>query len=158
MVVGSGSAMAHRQIETLRPAPDIDIEEIKPGGLTKFVAHQEGVQRPGWVIHLPKPDAQTALEGQAARVLVDQLAQVAVGLVKSLQPATLILVGGDTAVHVLGRLGIQHLTVLAEVMPGIPLLAGVDETGTEHRIVTKAGNFGDEMTLVSLFKGAKALA
>ena len=80
-----------------------------------------------------------------------QLAQAAVEAIQQLQPATLLLVGGDTAVHVLERLGIQQLTVVAELMPGIPLLVGVDPAGNERLIVTKAGNFGDEWTLVRLF-------
>jgi uncharacterized protein YgbK (DUF1537 family) len=63
----------------------------------------------------------------------------------------LLLVGGDTTVHLLAQLGVRQLTVVAELMPGIPLLRGQDRQGRVRQIVTKAGNFGDEQTLLQLF-------
>jgi D-threonate/D-erythronate kinase len=154
-VVGSGSGMTHRQLEVLRTVPDVELVTLELERLPALGSEARVLQPRGWGIHLPLPAPQTALEGPAARSLVAQLAQVAVEAIKRLQPATLILVGGDTAVHVMEQLGIQQLTVVTELMPGIPLLAGVDSAGNEHRIVTKAGNFGDEWTLVRLF-GARA--
>jgi uncharacterized protein YgbK (DUF1537 family) len=151
-VVGSGSVMAHRQIEALRSLPDVAIIDLTAGQSSRWESQPGEIPPHGWVIHLPQPAAQTVLEGPEARALVTHLAQVASAAVHRLQPATLLLVGGDTALHVLERLGIRQLTVLAELLPGIPLLEGIDAAGTTRRIITKAGNFGDELTLCHLFE------
>lgn len=148
-VVGSGSAMAHRQIEALRAASKVDIFDLDEVWVRRGGEQAIGGQH-GWVIHLPKPTPQTVLEGPAARALATRLAEAALHLIMRGRPRTLILVGGDTALHVLERLGIERLTVLTELMPGIPLLRGVDQTGGERLIITKAGNFGDEGTLIQL--------
>lgn len=152
-IVGSGSAMAHRQLARLRLLPDVRsftaMSRAEP-----FVKIPQKPSHPdliGWACHLPEPEPGAALEGLTARQLAAHLAQVGTALVHSLQPQTLILVGGDTTVHMLAQLGIQQLTVVAELLPGIPLLTGVDAQGRTQQIVTKAGNFGDEETLVQLF-------
>ena len=49
---------------------------------------------------------------------------------------------------------INQLTVVCELMPGIPLLEGIDAHGIKRQIITKAGNFGDAETLVQLFQRA----
>jgi len=57
----------------------------------------------------------------------------------------LILSGGDTALAVLRHLGFEVLEVVGEVEPGLPLLKVV---GADVKLVTKAGGFGDEWTLI----------
>ena len=64
----------------------------------------------------------------------------------------LIVVGGDSAVHLLNCLGIERLDVVEELLPGIPLTAGVDGKGRQRKIVLKAGNHGDERTLDELLQ------
>ena len=154
-VIGSGSAMAHRQIDALRSAAEVCFVTVRPGmdnlGLDEELAGQNG----DWIVHLPKPGAADVLEGAAARQWVAALTTVAERMVHYLQPGALIIVGGDTAVHLLSDLGIVRLTVLAELMPGIPLLLGVDRAGRGWQIITKAGNFGDEATLIKLFHLAR---
>jgi len=154
-VIGSGSAMAHRQIDALRSAADARLVAarlvtVQPGMTNPVLGEALAEQNDDWIVHLPQPDATDILEGAAARQLVAELATVAEQMAHRLQPATLIIIGGDTAVHLLSRFGIVRLTVLAELMPGIPLLAGVDTAGRDWHIITKAGNFGDPATLVKL--------
>jgi uncharacterized protein YgbK (DUF1537 family) len=153
--IGSGSAMAHRQIDALRSAPEVRFVTVQPGmanpGLDEALAEQNG----DWIVHLPKPGEADLLEGAAARQWVAALTTVAERMIHCLQPGALIIVGGDTAVHLLSNLGIVRLTVLAELMPGIPLLLGVDRAGRGWQIITKAGNFGDEATLSKLFHLAR---
>jgi uncharacterized protein YgbK (DUF1537 family) len=107
--------------------------------------HQQAV-----LLHLPKPEPSVALDGPEARVLATILAKRAVQLAEQMQPGCLLLVGGDTTIAALDELGISRLTVVAELMPGIPLLEGLDKTGRIWPIITKAGNFGDESTLQRL--------
>jgi uncharacterized protein YgbK (DUF1537 family) len=149
-LVGSGSAMAHRQLAALRSVPNVGVfvvrPELEPTG--QMPTHQAQI---GWVYHHPQPGPSEPLEGERARALAAHLAQVALLLIEQLEPQTLLLVGGDTTVHVLAQLGIGQLLVVAELLPGIPLLRGRDRYGRDRQIVTKAGNFGDEQTLVQLF-------
>lgn len=147
-VVGSGSTMAHRQIDALRGQNNLSLIEVDqdqsaPVGL-------EPTSKRGVIVHLPKPAAGTILEGERARSLAAALADTAARLAEVLQPGLIVLVGGDTAVHTLERLDIYQLTVRAEVMPGIPLLTGVTSGGEKYNLITKAGSFGDEVTLVRI--------
>jgi D-threonate/D-erythronate kinase len=149
-VVGSGSTMAHRQVAALRDERDILVTELDPTGVAQV--EREWKDKRGVVLHLPKPDADTPLEGERARSLAAILAETAMRLADRLQPRLILLVGGDTTVHTLERLGIHRLNVLAELMPGIPLLEGVAGDGERTMVVTKAGSFGDERTLVRLIE------
>ncbi len=148
-LVGSGSAMAHRQLAALRAMAGVDVFVVQSEA--EPVGQLSAVKQIGWAYHHPPPALTASLEGETARALAAQLARLAVVLIERLHPQTLLLVGGDTTVHVLEQLGIQQLTVLAELMPGIPLLSGQDRHGQMRQIVTKAGNFGDEQTLAQIF-------
>jgi uncharacterized protein YgbK (DUF1537 family) len=64
----------------------------------------------------------------------------------------LILTGGDTAIGVCEKLGIHQLTIVEELLPGIPLSLGRLNTHGEVSIVTKAGGFGEEDALYVLFE------
>jgi uncharacterized protein YgbK (DUF1537 family) len=63
----------------------------------------------------------------------------------------LILTGGDTAIGVCEKLGIHQLTIVEELLPGIPLSVGHNTHG-DVNIVTKAGGFGEEDALYVLFE------
>ncbi|CAN5858716.1 four-carbon acid sugar kinase family protein [soil metagenome] len=150
-VSGSGSAMAHEQLAKLRQQADVRVIEVQYAMTPELTL----VTQPNhWVYHLPYPGHQAPLEGSVARNFVAYLTEMAAVLIEQLQPGTLILVGGDTAIHLLSHLGITQLTVLCELMPGIPLLEGSDASGIKRQIITKAGNFGDADTLVRLFQRA----
>ena len=64
----------------------------------------------------------------------------------------LILTGGDTAVGVCGMLDIHHLTIVEELLPGIPRSIGRFNNNGDVNIVTKAGGFGEEDALHVLYK------
>ncbi|MCX6045972.1 MAG: four-carbon acid sugar kinase family protein [Chloroflexi bacterium] len=150
-VSGSGSTTAHQQLARLRQLDDVRVIEVQYDRVPEI---EQAAQPNHWVYHLPYPEQQVLLEGEIARDFVAHLTQMAAALIEQVQPGTLILVGGDTAVHLLHLLGITQLTVLCELMPGIPLLEGIDAHGIKRQIVTKAGNFGDAETLVQLFQRA----
>jgi uncharacterized protein YgbK (DUF1537 family) len=155
LVVGSGSCMAHQQIAALRGRLGVCVQELNCE--SREVDMQLTVNAApslAWLLHLPKPAAQSNLEGEEARSLATCLAQAAVRLLHHphWQPRSLVIVGGDTAVHLLAQLGIQQLRVVRELMPGIPLLveAAMDPVG--YPIITKAGSFGHPETLVILLQ------
>ncbi len=64
----------------------------------------------------------------------------------------LVVVGGETSISILKKIGITEITLIDEILPGIPLCK-VNLTGLgELFLVTKAGGFGDEETLIDILK------
>jgi uncharacterized protein YgbK (DUF1537 family) len=55
-------------------------------------------------------------------------------------PDALIIFGGDTAYATLTAMGVEELTPLGEVLPGVP----VSHAGTALTVITKAGGFGED--------------
>lgn len=149
-VIGSGSVMAHRQLQQLRQAAvdlyEVDLTQEKQARMVTTSGNQAAL-----ALHLPLPPPDVPLEGAVARQYAATLCTVAQQVIQQRQPRTLLLVGGDTAVHLLQLLGIETLQVEAELLPGMPLTTGIAANGQRYQIILKAGNHGDEQTLVTLF-------
>jgi len=143
LVIGSGSGMGQRQIETLRSQRAVTVWTVELGA--SFDGAGDTM-----LLHLPPPAQDAVLDGPQARVLAEWLADAATQVIARTPPSLLILSGGDTAVHVLARLGIEQLSVIQELLPGMPLCTGVDNQGRGYRIVLKPGSFGQEETLITL--------
>lgn len=150
VVAGSGSQRAHEQLTHLRQADLLPCWTLTDPLLKPQVSPR--MREVGLVLQLPRPAPDTPLEGESARRFVAAITAVAAELSAVIEPRILLLVGGDTAIHLLERLGIRELVVLAELLPGIPLLAGEAADGRRYQIITKAGNFGEVDTLVHLVK------
>jgi len=146
IVVGSGSPVAHRQIDGLLAAhpaaPRLVLEANSVNGTAP-------VDAPLVLIHQPPPLPGTPLDGPDARRRAELLADAALVQIGRMQPGLLILVGGDTAVAVLSRLGVDQLTVQTELLPGMPLCTA-QVNGRSLQVVMKPGSFGDEETLARL--------
>jgi uncharacterized protein YgbK (DUF1537 family) len=84
--------------------------------------------------------------------LAAALAQVVAGAMAASRPGALFLSGGDTALAVLGRLGSQALRLEAEILPGLVQGVLADGVLAGLPVVTKAGAFGAETTLVELYR------
>ncbi len=76
--------------------------------------------------------------------MADRLAQCVVEALHGSGANRLVLVGGDTAMQVLARLGVGRLEVRGEIQPGMPLVTGDDAGGFARVVVLKAGNHGTE--------------
>jgi uncharacterized protein YgbK (DUF1537 family) len=87
--------------------------------------------------------------GLAIRIFLGELA---IRILDRTSTRNLILTGGDTAIGVCEKLGIHQLTIVEELLPGIPLSLGRLKTHGDVNIVTKAGGFGEEDALYVLFK------
>jgi uncharacterized protein YgbK (DUF1537 family) len=148
IVIGSGSAMAQRQIAYMRQ------HQLVAGfeHTTTLPTHTEG----DILLHLAAPSPGTAMDGPAARRLAAQLAAAAQLLIDATRPGLLVLSGGDTAISVLARLGVTRLLVERELLPGVPLTRGVDAAGRTYTIVLKAGNHGDEAALATVLARARS--
>lgn len=148
VVVGSGCQRAHEQLEHLHSADLLPGWTLSDSASKPTVAQQ--ICEDGLVLQLPPPAPDTLLEGETARRFVAAITEVAAEMIAAIKPCTLLLVGGDTAIHLLERLGIREMVILAELLPGIPLLAGEAADGRRYQIITKAGNFGEIDTLRQL--------
>lgn len=142
VVVGSGSSMAHRQIDRL-----LSVFPATARLLVEDTTPPPVFDAPLVLIHQPPPAPDAVLDGPEARRRAEMLADAALAQIERKLPELLLLVGGDTAVAVLSRLGVEQLTVQAELLPGMPLCAAQVD-GRTLRVVMKPGSFGDEDALV----------
>ena len=148
LVIGSGSAMAQRQIAYLRRHR-----------LVAAFEHNAALPSDSggdMLLHLPAPPPDVMMDGPAARRLAEQLASSALPLIDAARPGLLVLSGGDTAICVLARMGVTQLVVQRELLPGVPLTRGEDAAGRSHMIVLKAGNHGDEAALATVLARARS--
>lgn len=76
------------------------------------------------------------------RAVVQRLGRMVAAVVVHTPVEALVLGGGDTAYAVCDALGIRHLTLVGEVLPGLPLSHGTTSAGHGVRCITKAGGFG----------------
>lgn len=135
IVVGSRDPITLPQVTSLREQARIDWLGA-PSGLVPAVAH------PGARLLVQAVPGATVCSGAA----------VSAALASGVFPAltrdrdALVLTGGATAEAVLGAMGITHLELLGEVLPGLP----VARSATGQLIITKSGGFGTEQTLVQL--------
>ncbi|MDP2290747.1 MAG: four-carbon acid sugar kinase family protein [Actinomycetota bacterium] len=90
---------------------------------------------------LAAPETEGSLHPHVAR----ELAAHARTRAAELQPATIVVIGGDTAAAFLGD---APRLVGGSVAPGMPW--SLDEYGGGPLVITKAGGFGDADTLVRL--------
>ncbi len=150
-VIGSGSRMAHHQIAALRTVAELTVVEVAQ---THSSAELLATIAPtgDCILHLPPPQPDQPLEGEVARNHVAALTSVALARIAQHQPATLLLVGGDTASHLLSSLGIVRLAVAEELLPGLPLCTALRAQGQPLTVLLKAGNHGDAETLVALYR------
>jgi uncharacterized protein YgbK (DUF1537 family) len=93
----------------------------------------------------------------AARdTLVEGVGLLVSSIFERVRPGALVIVGGDTSLGVLSRLGAAGIILRAEPLPGVPagVLDGGDQSGIP--VVTKAGAFGDRETLARILRYLQA--
>jgi len=164
LVMGSGSRPAHEQISFLLDSGST----LQPDEQSRRVARHLSVSRmlvsaqtnldavealdPAqtlWLLQQPLPDPSAVLEGMEARRRADHLARIGAAAFERRRPELLVLVGGDTAMQMLRRLGVARLTVTRELLPGMPLCSAVID-GRPALVSIKPGNFGGRETLLQL--------
>jgi len=164
LVMGSGSRPAHEQITFLLDSGST----LQPDEQSRRVAQHLSVSRmlvsaqtdldavyaldPAqtlWLLQQPLPDPSAVLEGMEARRRADHLARIGAAAFERRRPDLLVLVGGDTAMQILKRLGVARLTVTRELLPGMPLCSAVID-GRPALVSIKPGNFGGRETLLQL--------
>lgn len=64
----------------------------------------------------------------------------------------MFLTGGDTAINVIKKLRTNGAIIIEEIEPGIPLIELLDGPYKGFKVVTKAGAFGNEGTILNAMK------
>jgi uncharacterized protein YgbK (DUF1537 family) len=86
---------------------------------------------------------------ELGNMIASKLGQLAGRLIEEVNVSGLILTGGDIAYQTCLRLGIDALEVVMDVDEGIPLCRVVEGAYANTAVVTKAGAFGQPMSLQS---------
>lgn len=143
VVVGSASQAARRQVRYLGAQGSLLVEHgANPEAL--------GCAQTLVVLHLPPPPHELVLDSPAARIMAHNLAARAAQLIQAYDPQLVVLTGGDTALALLTRLGVTHLSVIRELLPGMALTLGTDASGQTRHFVLKPGSFGGDDALAAL--------
>ena len=75
--------------------------------------------------------------------LAERLAELANSVVRGF--GAIVATGGDTVYALLAKMGVHGIRLLDEIEPGVPL--GLTMGALSIPVVTKAGGFGDAMSL-----------
>jgi uncharacterized protein YgbK (DUF1537 family) len=73
-------------------------------------------------------------------------------IVESLGVEALVLIGGDGVDATLAALGVRNLRVIRNIVEGVPVSETLGNSGQPMIVVTKAGGFGDENTLLTVLE------
>lgn len=79
----------------------------------------------------------------------EALGTIASELIRKGLKSTIVVMGGDTLIGILKKLGVQELEPVAELLPGT-VLAKFRLNGNIYQIITKSGGFGKDSLLTDL--------
>ena len=152
VVCGSLNAVSRRQVTELA-ARGAAVAAVEPGGAAerdmRGMSDLVSSLSSGGVGVLVSADERSASPGSgetpAGTEHARELGRVALKLIELANPTTVIIVGGDTAGALIGD---RSAVVTGTVEVGIPIATLLMQP--ELTVVTKAGGFGDPLTLVRL--------
>ena len=166
VVVGSMSAISRAQVGVLARKPGTLAITVAPdvlaavGSLGWAAAERsldEALEAAGdGGIVVVSIGAGPMEEGAPGQLLCAALARLVASHVDA-RIGALVSTGGETARAVLGLAGAVGLRLVGEVEPGVPLGVAAGLAGPPLPVVTKAGAFGDEGTLVRCAEVLRAL-
>ena len=102
------------------------------------------------LVSAPEERVQGGSLVDVSRRVAQAMATIVASMVSRGLARTLILLGGDGADATLDALGVKHLRVIRSVVEGVPVAEAEGRDGQRFIVVTKAGGFGDENTLITI--------
>ncbi len=166
-VIGSGSSVSRRQLERALASGSAHVVRLRPQALLDSAARErERIVREleieqtvsGHVVLTPLglgpggpvTGLKTGPHSQDAfpELLATFLADVSAEFLRRNRVAGLFLTGGDTAIHVIRAVGARGLRLEAELETGVVRTRLIGGAFDGMPVVTKAGGFGDDGTLV----------
>ena len=157
VVVGSMSGIARAQVRALGRLSDSRTVTVTPEALLggvgteqwdaadRAIGHAFEAASEGGIVIVSIGDGAfgTALDGGRMCAALARLVARRADMI-----GALVATGGETARAVLTLAGARELELVGQVEVGVPLAVSVGLPGLPLPVVTKAGAFGDEMTLV----------
>jgi uncharacterized protein YgbK (DUF1537 family) len=104
---------------------------------------------------LTPPSTEATDDPRRRRETAAHLGDAARARVERSEPGALLVTGGETAIAVLGALGARGLSLAGELDPGVAVGTIVGGPFDGLAVVTKAGGFGDEETLVRVWEATR---
>jgi uncharacterized protein YgbK (DUF1537 family) len=162
IVVGSASQVSHAQVRALVEARAVTAIVIAPsvlrGGATSDLMriHAEQID----TALASGSDLVVAVDGSEG-VDLREGPQLSLALADLVAPRLhrfggLIATGGETARAVLTGSSVSRLRIHSEVEPGVPLSTALG--AVEIPVITKAGAFGDRLTLIRCLDAISGLS
>lgn len=151
LVAGSTSETTQRQVAALAARPGVAMITLDPARLSDGDAERyrgslkAALETGGDCALVLDPRANRAHDSER---LADLLGAIAAEGIRQHRLAGLILTGGETARAVCRHVSASGIRLLAEVEPGVPLGVLVSATAGGLPVVTKAGAFGSDHTLL----------
>jgi uncharacterized protein YgbK (DUF1537 family) len=148
-VCGSASAVLTRQASRLAAATGWPLLSFSPAKL--LAGDGAAVQAiDGSQSLILTIAADTAEPAEAPDRIVRSLAAIGADLLPKSRPDALFLSGGDTAEAVRCRVGADGLLLHEELLPGLVRSELVGGRHSGLTVITKAGSFGEDDTLITL--------
>jgi D-threonate/D-erythronate kinase len=151
LVVGSASSASRTQFDALAAQQGITSLVVEPSAL------REGGDREQLQTHIQALDRALASGSDLAVMIggrdikLQEGPQLAAALARLIAPRLsqvggLIVTGGETARAILVKASVSGLRMAGEIEPGVPIGLSIGDIAIP--VITKAGAFGDRMTLV----------
>lgn len=161
LVSGSASGRTATQIEHLKQDCDIETLSINmteittnPACISEYIRTLEYMLSQRRDVLLTVDKVPEHPQEDISYVIVHTLAAITAQGVGSGHVSNLVLTGGDTAKAIVSKLGVKGITLVKEVEDGIPLGTLIGETTCT--IITKAGAYGNERSLVHAYNHVKS--
>ncbi len=149
-VCGSASAVLARQANRLAAATGWPLLSLSPATLLAGDdAVVQAIEGPQSLILTIAAD-EDAKSPEAPERIVRALAGIVAVLLPKSRPDALFLSGGDTAEAVRCRVGADGLLLHEEMLPGLVCSELVGSRHSGLTVITKAGSFGEDDTLITL--------
>jgi D-threonate/D-erythronate kinase len=152
-VVGSGHVQSHRQVEAFaRLGEDLlwSIPTHLSTAQEQALLEKLAAAWPEQGARVIWPDQMDVSEDQTWQEIIDRLSRFAANLLQRISPAFLVIVGGETATSLCTLLQVQAVDLLGEIAPGIPWGRLIGGRLDGIPVITKAGGFGEQDTLVKI--------
>ena len=139
-LIGSAAKASHKQLDQL------DLEKLETNAQGELSGDNQArlisllQQKTSVIAHLPLPNPALPLSPNLLNQFIDTAVPTPISA------RTLFMTGGATARAALDKLGVHHIDLIDEILPGIPIGAARIDNQICH-IVLKSGGFGDDQAL-----------
>lgn len=99
-----------------------------------------------------KPDVDDSQIRKWSKTIAEAIGGTVRTIIDKATVQSIIITGGDTALHVLNALKAKGIDLEKEILPGIPLGRLIGGKANEIPVITKAGGFGTSKALLEVIR------